>query len=93
MHHSNGRPVGVAKIGHAEEPISAACTALAVHYLPPSGACSCHKLLASGRRRAHSVPSDHPKRKNEENPSRTARGCHVVPVDIVAKANWPFDKT
>ena len=36
MHHSNERPVGVAKIGHAEEPISAACTALAVHYLLPS---------------------------------------------------------
>jgi hypothetical protein len=46
----------------------------------------------SWRRRAHSVPPDHPKRKNEENPSRTARGCHVVPVDIVAKANWPFEK-
>jgi hypothetical protein len=32
-------------------------------------------------------------RNNEENrPSRTARGCHVAPVDIVAKANWPLDK-
>ena len=92
MHHSNERPVGVAKIGHAEGPASAACTALSVCYLPPSDACSRHKLLASGRRRAHSVPPDHPKRKNEENPSRTARGCHMVPVDIVAKANWPFEK-
>jgi hypothetical protein len=25
MHHSNERPVGCAKIGHAEEPVSAAC--------------------------------------------------------------------
>ena len=80
MHHSNERPVGVAKIGHAEEPVSAACTALVVCYLPPSDACSRHKLLASGRRRAHSVPPDHPKRKNEENPSRTARARHPVTV-------------
>jgi hypothetical protein len=43
-----------------------------------------------GRRRAHSVPPDHLRRKNEENPSITARGCHVVPVDIYLKANWPF---
>ena len=93
MHHSNERPVGVAKTGHAEEPVSAACTALSPCYLPPSDACSRHKLLASGRRRAHSVPPDHPKQKNEENRSRTARGCHVVPVDIVAKANWPFEKS
>jgi hypothetical protein len=45
-----------------------------------------------GRRRATSVPPDHLQRNNEENPSRTARACHIVPVDIVAKANWPLDK-
>jgi hypothetical protein len=35
MHHSNERPVGGAKIGHAEEPVSAAGTALspyAIYY-------------------------------------------------------------
>jgi hypothetical protein len=58
MHHSNGRPVGVAEIGRSEEPVSAACTALGVYHLPPSDACSRHKLSTSGRRRAHSVPPD-----------------------------------
>jgi hypothetical protein len=34
-----------------------------------------------------SLPTtDHPQRKNEENPSRTARACHVVPVDIRTKS-------
>ena len=80
MHHSNERPVGVAKTGHAEGPVSAACTALGVYYLPPSGVCSRRKLLASGRRRAHSAPPDHPKRKNEGSPSRTARARHPVTV-------------
>jgi hypothetical protein len=45
-----------------------------------------------GRQRATSVPPDHPRRKNEENRSRTARGSHVAPVDICLKANWPFEK-
>jgi hypothetical protein len=45
-----------------------------------------------GRQRATSVPPDHLQRNNEENRSRTARECHVVPVDIVAKANWSLDK-
>jgi hypothetical protein len=49
-----------------------------------------------GCQRATSVPPDHLQRNNEENRPRTARGCHVVPVgtavDIVAKANWPFEK-
>jgi hypothetical protein len=80
MRHSNERPVGVAKIGHAEEPVSAACTALGVCYLPPPGACLRHKLLAPGRRRAHSVPPDHPQRKNEEKRPITARACHMVPL-------------
>jgi hypothetical protein len=86
MHHSNERPVGVAKIGHAEEPVSAACTALGVCYLPPSGACARHKLLAPGRRRAHSVPLDHPQRKNEEKRPITARACDMAPVDICTKS-------
>ena len=87
MHHSNERPVGGAKIGHAEEPVSAAGTALSPCYLLPPHACSRHKLLAPGRQRATSVPPDHLQRNNEENRPRTARGCHVVPVGIVAKAN------
>jgi hypothetical protein len=37
----------------------------------------------SGRRRAHSAPPDHPKRKNEEKRSITARACHVVPSTLV----------
>jgi hypothetical protein len=45
-----------------------------------------------GRQRAASVPLDHPQRKNEEKRPITARGSHVVPVDIVAKANWPLQK-
>jgi hypothetical protein len=40
-----------------------------------------------GRRRATSVPPDHPRRKNEENRSRTARACHMVPVDTRV---WPY---
>jgi hypothetical protein len=91
-HHLNEHPVGGTKIRHAEEPVSAAGTALRSYYLWPSHACSRHKLLAPGRQRATSAPPDHPQRNNEENPSRTARGCHVVPVDICLKANWPLDK-
>jgi hypothetical protein len=86
-HHSNEHPVGGTKIRHAEEPVSAAGTALRSCYLWPSHACSRHKLLAPGRQRATSVPPDHPQRNNEENPSRTARGCHVVPVDICTKSH------
>jgi hypothetical protein len=50
MHHSNERPVGGAKIGHAEEPVSAAGRhpALSSYYLLPPHACSRHKLLAPG---------------------------------------------
>jgi hypothetical protein len=95
IHHSNEHPVGCANIGRVRIPVSAACTALGAyaHYLPPPDACSRHKcLLASGRRRAHSVPPDHPKRKNEKNRSRTARGCHVVPVDIVANQTDLLEK-
>jgi hypothetical protein len=90
MHHSNERPVGGAKIGHAEEPVSAAGTALSpytIYY---------HRTRArvinywhQGRRRAHSVPPDHPRRKNEENRSITARACHMAPRWFCAKANWP----
>jgi hypothetical protein len=95
MHHSNERPVGGSKAGYAEEPVSAADTVLSLYYLLPPHACSRHKLLAGTRaakKRATSVPPDHLQRNNEENRSRTARGCHVIPVDIVAKANWPLDK-
>jgi hypothetical protein len=73
-------PVGCANFGRVRIPVSAACAVLGVYYLPPSDACSRHKLLASWRRRAHSVPPDHPKRKNEEIPSRTARARHPVTV-------------
>jgi hypothetical protein len=93
IHHSNEHSVGCANIGRVRIPVSAACTVLGAYYLSPSDACSRHKLLASGRRRAHSVPPDHPKRKNEENRSRTARGCHVVPVDIVAKQTGLLEKS
>jgi hypothetical protein len=48
MHHPNGRPVGVAKTGHAEEPVSAAGTVFSLYYLLPPHACSRHKLLAPG---------------------------------------------
>ena len=95
MHHSNERPVGGAKSGHAEESVSAAGTALSQYYLLPPHACSRVKLLAPGPPTCYpgtSVPPDHLQRNNEENRSRTARGCHVVPVDICAKANWPLDK-
>ena len=68
----------------SEEPVSAACAVLGgVCYLPPSDACSRHKLLASGRRRAHSVPPDHPQRKNEEKRPITARACHMVPLSLI----------
>jgi hypothetical protein len=80
IHHSNEHSVGCANIGRVRIPVSATCTVLGVYYLPQPGACSRHKLLASGRRRAHSVPPDHPKRKNEESPSRTARARHPVTV-------------
>jgi len=93
MHHSNERPVGGAKIGHAEEPVSAAGTALSPYYLLPPHACSRHKLLAPGPPSCSQCPSRPPPAKNEENRSRTARGCHVVPVDICSKANWPFEKS
>jgi hypothetical protein len=98
MHHPNERPVGVAKTGNAEGPIPAACTALGVHYLPPSGACSRHKLLVSGRRRAHrqclSLPTTPSERTGKIRPEQPEEGCHaVVPVGIVAKANWPLEKS
>jgi hypothetical protein len=87
MHHPNGRPVGGAKIGHAEEPVSAAGTVLSPYY----PGIYYHRTRArvinywhQGRQRAASVPPDHPRRKNEENRSRTARGCHAVPVGICA---------
>ena len=86
MHHSNERRVGGSKIGHAEEPVSAACTAISPCYLPPSDALSCHKLSTSGRRRDHSVPLGHPQRKNEEKRPITARACHMAPVDICTKS-------
>jgi hypothetical protein len=59
-HHPNEHPVGGTKIRHAEEPVSAAGTALRSYYLWPSYACSRHKLLAPGHQRAASVPPDHP---------------------------------
>jgi hypothetical protein len=101
MHHSNEneRPVGGAKIGHAEEPASAAGAALSPYYLlPPHAACSRHKLLPPAtwhqgrRRRAHSVPPDHPRRKNEENRSITTRACHMAPVGIYAKPDCLLEK-
>jgi hypothetical protein len=48
IHHSNEHPVSCANIGRVRIPVSAACTALGAYYLPPSGACSRHKLLAAG---------------------------------------------
>jgi hypothetical protein len=39
IHHSNERPVGGAKAGHAEEPVPAAGTALSPYYLSPPHAC------------------------------------------------------
>jgi hypothetical protein len=44
------------------------------------------------RRAAHSVPPDHPQRKNEEKRPITARACHMVPVGICAKPNCIFEK-
>jgi hypothetical protein len=58
MHHSNERPVGVAKtVRHAEEPVSAAGTALSPYYLLPPHACSRHKLLAPGPPTRYQCPS------------------------------------
>jgi hypothetical protein len=85
MHHPNERRVGGSKIGHAEEPVSAACAVLSPCYLPPSDTFSRHKLSTPGRRRDHSAPLDHPERKNEEKRPITARACHMAPVDIVEK--------
>jgi hypothetical protein len=45
-----------------------------------------------GRQRATSVPPSNPRRKNEENRSRTARGYHVVPVGICAKQTGLLEK-
>jgi hypothetical protein len=62
------------------------------YYLWPSHACSRHKLLAPGRQRATSVPPDHPLRNNEENPSITARACHVVPGIFAQSKLCLFEK-
>jgi hypothetical protein len=94
MHHANERPVGGTKIGRVRIPVSADGTVLSLDYLLPPHACSRHNYWHQGRQRATSVPPDHLQRNNEENRPRTARGCHVVPVDICLsiKANWPLDK-
>jgi hypothetical protein len=80
MHHSNERPVGGAKIWHAEGPVSAAGTALSPNYLlPPHVRARVINYWHQGRQRAASVPPDHLQRNNEENRSRTARA--VVQLD------------
>jgi hypothetical protein len=92
IHHPNARPVGGAKIGHAEVPVSAAGTALSPYYLSPPHACWRHKLLASGRRRAHSVSL--PTTPSE----RTRKTAHYSPSMpygsrwYLHNANWPFEK-
>jgi hypothetical protein len=58
--HSNERPVGGAKIRHAEEPVPAAGTALSAYYLSPPHGCWRHKLLPSGRQRAMAGPGNNP---------------------------------
>jgi hypothetical protein len=63
MHHSNERCVGGSKIGHAEEHVSAACTALSPCYLLPSDAFSRHKLLAPGPPTCYQCPSRPPPAK------------------------------
>jgi hypothetical protein len=81
MHHSNERPVGGAKsTGHAEEPVSAAGTALSPHYLLPPHACSHHKLLAP------TTPGEKKRGKSVQNSPSTAYGF-LIPV---RKAGLPF---
>ena len=81
IHHSNEHSVGCANIDRVRIPVSAVCAVLGVYYLPPPGACSRHKLTRVRAPTCSQCPSpDHPKRKNEENPSRTARARHPVTV-------------
>jgi hypothetical protein len=91
MHHSNERPVGGAKIGHAEGPASAAGTVLSPCYILPPHACSRHKLLAPGPPTCyHSVPPDHPRRKKRGNSVQNSPRMPCGSRWYLRKANWPF---
>jgi hypothetical protein len=78
MHHSNERPVAAA-------PRLAAFGYLHRLLVPPSAhTIYYHRTRArvinywhQGRQRATSAPPDHLQRNNEENRSRTARGCRM----------------
>jgi hypothetical protein len=86
IHHSNERPVGGAKIGHAEEPLSAAGTALSPYYLSPPHACWRRKLLASVRAPTCSeCPSRPPPAKER---GKTAHSSPSMPCG----SRWHFCK-
>jgi hypothetical protein len=95
MHHSNEHPIGGAKIWHTEEPVCISCwhrpqRILSMHRHRKPHACWRHKLLASGRQRAHSVPPDHSQRKTRKIGPLQHYSPHAMwfPVGICAKANW-----
>jgi hypothetical protein len=94
IHGSNEHPVGGTKIRHAEEPVSAAGTALRSYYQLPPHACSRHKLLASGRQRAHScvltvsLPPTPSEKTRKIGPLQPA--CHVVPRWYLRKSKLAF---
>ena len=90
MHHSNERPVGGAKIGHAEEPVSAAGTAPSPYYLLPPHACSRHKLLAPGPPSCSQCPSRPPQAKERGKSVQNSPSTPPGHSDIVAKCQTAF---
>ena len=91
-HHSNEHPVGGTKIRHAEEPVSAAGTALRSYYLWPSHACSRHKLLAPGPPSCSQCPSRPPQAKERGKSVQNSPSTPPGHSDIVAKCQTAFRK-
>jgi hypothetical protein len=92
IHQSNERPVGGAKIGHAEEPVSAAGNALNPYYLLPPHACWRHKLLAPGPPPCSQCPSLPPPAKEREKTAHCSPSMPYGPEHICAKQTVSLGK-
>jgi hypothetical protein len=90
--HPNERPVGGAKIGHAEEPASAAGTALSAYYLLPPYTCWRYTLLAPGPPPCSQCPSRPPPSKKRGKSAHYSPHviCHMVPRWYLRKSKLAF---
>jgi hypothetical protein len=98
---ANKRPFDGAKIGHTEDPVSAAGTAPSPYYILPPHACSRHKLLAPGPLSCSQCPSRPPpaKKKRKIGPEKPehaiwfplAGSCAKCQTAFRQIAKWPLN--